>query len=107
MISMGMPSRKASPIPLIACVSPAAGTTASTPMPSPIPSETRLTASAMKAAPPSWVTSTGWMSSDSRSSSYSSMLCTPGMPNVCRTPSCSSAWRTSQHAVFLMLHLSL
>ena len=54
-ISMGTPSRKASPTPLSAWVMPAAGTMASTP----IESVARLMASAMKAPPPSCVTSTG------------------------------------------------
>ncbi len=66
MISIGTPSRYASPMPLIACVMPAAGTMTSVPMRSPL---VRLIASAMKAPHPSWVTSTGVMRSDFESSS--------------------------------------
>src|SRR5210317_1358941 len=96
--SIGMPSRNASPIPLIAWVRPAAGTTASTRM----VSDTRLTASAMNAAPPSWLTSKGWIEFEAANSSYSSMLWTPGIPNVYLTPICSNAWRTSHAAVFFI-----
>jgi hypothetical protein len=64
--SIGMPSRKASPMPLAAWVAPAAGTITSVPV---VPSETRLTPSAMKEAPPSWVTSTGVICSELLSSS--------------------------------------
>ncbi len=63
--SIGIPSRKASPMPLAACVTPAAGTITSVPRLVPL----RLTASAMKAPPPSWVTSTGVIDSDRASSS--------------------------------------
>src|SRR5690606_6108824 len=98
MISMGMPSSPASPMPLAAWVTPAAGTITRVPMLSLV----RLTASAMKAAPHSWATSTGWMLSEALSSSYSSVLCTPGMPKVKRTPSCSRAKRASAAPVFFM-----
>ena len=53
-------------MPLAAWVNPAAGTIASTPIES---SEARLRPSAMNAAPPSWVTSTGSMRRDRSSSS--------------------------------------
>ena len=53
--SIGIPSRKASPMPLAAWVTPAAGTIRSAPTPAPV----RLTASAMNAPPPSCATSTG------------------------------------------------
>ena len=56
MTSIGMPSSKASPMPLDACVKPAAGTMASAPI---VSVAARLTPSAMKAPPPSCVTSTG------------------------------------------------
>src|SRR5690606_40982698 len=98
MISMGMPSRPASPMPLAAWVTPAAGTMTRVPMLSLV----RLTASAMKAAPHSWVTRTGWMLSDEFNSSYSSVLCTPGMPKVYLTPNCSRAKRASAAPVFFM-----
>lgn len=54
----------------------------------------------MNDAPPSWVTSTGLIRSDLPSSSYSSVVCTPGMPNVNRTGICSSAYRASHAPVF-------
>ncbi len=60
-----MPSRKASAMPLAAWVTPAAGTITSVPRLVP----ERLTASAMNAAPPSCVTSTGVMPGDFASSS--------------------------------------
>jgi hypothetical protein len=63
--SIGTPASSASAMPLAAWVSPAAGTMASVPT---VP-ETRLTASAMKEALPSWVTSTGVIFSDLFSSS--------------------------------------
>ena len=47
-------------MPLAAWVTPAAGTITSVPSPAPL----RLTASAMKAPPPSWATSTGVMDSE-------------------------------------------
>ncbi len=74
-------------MPLAACVSPAAGTTSSVPGASVV----RLMASAMNAPPPSCVTSTGVMCPLALSSSYSSVVCTPGMPKVKRTPTCSRA----------------
>ena len=78
--SIGMPSMKASAIPLAACVNPAAGTIISAPI---VSSAARLTASAMNAAPPSCVTSTGSGEPPAAfNSSYSSVLCTPGMPKV-------------------------
>jgi hypothetical protein len=52
--SIGMPSRKASPMPLAAWVAPAAGTMTRVP----VSAEVRLMPSAMKDAPPSCVTST-------------------------------------------------
>ncbi len=88
MTSRGIPSRYASPKPLIACVTPAAGTMTSVPI---WPSDVRLTASPIIAAPPSWVTNTGRIRFDWASSSYSSVTCTPGMPNVCDIGSCSKA----------------
>jgi hypothetical protein len=63
--SIGTPSRKASAIPLAACVTPAAGTITSVPRLVP----ERLTASAMNAPPPSSATSTGVMLADDSSSS--------------------------------------
>ena len=58
--SIGMPSRNASPMPLAAWVTPAAGTISSAPTEAPV----RLTASAMNAPPPSCATSTGVIESD-------------------------------------------
>ena len=63
---MGIPSRKASPMPLMACVTPAAGTITSVPI---VPPLVRLIPSAAKAAPASCVTRTGWIFSDWLSSS--------------------------------------
>ena len=60
-----MPSRNASPMPLAACVTPAAGTITSVPRLVPV----RLTASAMKAPPPSCVTRIGVIEVDLASSS--------------------------------------
>lgn len=77
--SIGMPPSSASPMPLAACVRPAAGTIASTPMP---PSDARDSPSAMNDAPPSCVTRIGVIDFDALSASYSSVLCTPGMPKV-------------------------
>ena len=53
-------------MPLIACVMPAAGTITSVPI---VPPLVRLIPSAVKAAPASCVTSTGWIFSDWLSSS--------------------------------------
>src|ERR1035441_2457245 len=47
--SMGIPSRKASPMPLMACVRPAAGTMTSVPI---VPPLVRLIPSAAEGAPP-------------------------------------------------------
>jgi len=64
---------KASPMPLAAWVSPAAGTTVNTP----IESDKRPTASAMNAPPPSWVTSTGVIRSNC-SAHRTIRSCAPG-----------------------------
>ena len=85
----GTLSMKASATPDRQCVTPAPGTTLTTP----IVSEERETPSAMNDAPCSSVTSTG-STADPSSASYSSMLCVPGMPNAKRAPASSSAATT-------------
>ncbi len=89
--TIGTLSIIASAIPESACVTPAPGTTTSTP----ISVDDRAMPSAMKAAPPSCVTRIGSMEGDESMASQSSMLWVPGIPKTLETPSSSRARTTS------------
>jgi hypothetical protein len=73
------------------CVTPAPGTTLTTPT----DSDERDTPSAMNPALCSSVTRMAVRLPERSSASYSSILCVPGMPNVKRAPASSSALTTS------------
>ena len=89
--TIGMPSSSASATPDRQWVTPAPGTTFTTPT----ESDERDTPSAMNPALCSSVTRTAVTWSDWCRASYSSMLCVPGMPNARRAPASSSALTTS------------